>query len=194
MRRRRRGRRNATLIIIVVLAAALVGGVAYLIQVFNPCKNYPFAPVSGQSLVIHNHDILQIYVNGFRVTINNGIGGGDTGLCTQPVHNHGDHPDVIHIESPTFTNYTLGDYFKVWAGSHDVPGPSPVLLNRTQIFGNRVGNGNELRMYVNGQQSNAFDSLILTEHQVIVIVYGSSLTPWSTYQNISSQSWPYSNI
>jgi len=195
LRRRHKSRINTTLVVVVVLAAALIGGIAYLLQAFNPCKNYPFPSVGGESLVIHNHDILEIFVNDHQVTINNGIGGGDSGLCIQPVHNHGDRPSVIHVESPTFRNYTLGDYFRVWAGSPNVPGPTPVVFNGTQIFSNRVGNGYELRMFVNGQQSNAYDTLLLGEHQTIVIVYGSSATTsWSTYQNISAQPWPFSNI
>ena len=141
--------------------------------------------------MIHNHDLLEIYVNDQLVTINAGIGGGDTESCTQPLHNHGNLPQVIHIESPTERNYTLGDYFRVWAGSPNVPGPTPVVFNGTQVFGYHRGNGYDLRMYVNGQQSTAYDSLILMEHQTIVIVYGSlATTSWPTYQNLSAQPWP----
>jgi len=183
------------LILVLTIAVALVGGIAYIVVAFNPCKNYPNPSVSGQALELHNHDLLEIYVNDKQITINDGIGGGDTGLCTQPLHNHGDHPNVIHIESPTVTTYTVGEYFAVWAASPNVPGPTPVVFNRTQIFGNHVGNGFELRMYVNGQRSDAYDSLVLTEHQTIVIAFGSSATTsWPTYQNLSAQPWPYSNI
>ena len=42
--------------------------------------------------------------------------------------------------------------------------------------------------------TNAFDSLTLQPHQVIVIVYGNGSTNWSQYQTMSAEVWPYPNL
>ncbi len=172
----------------------MIAGIGYLVFEFNPCRGLPYPTVSGLALAEHNHAILQIYVNDNRVLVPYGVGEGDGG-CPQPLHNHADHPDVIHIESTTLTNYTLGEYFKVWAQTPGLGDPKPVVFNQTQILGYHVGSGNELRVYVNGQRSPDFQNLVIRQHMIIVIVYGNSATTsWITYQNISGQPWQYSNI
>ncbi len=172
----------------------LIAGIGYLVYQFNPCRGLPYPTVIGLSLAEHNHAILQIYVNDNKISVPYGVGEGDAG-CPQPLHNHADHPDVIHIESPTLTSYTLGDYFKVWANTPGLGDPKPVVLNQTQILGFHVGSGYELRVYVNGQRSTDIQNLVLQQHMTVVIVYGNSAaTSWLTYQSISGAPWPYTNI
>jgi hypothetical protein len=101
---------------------------------------------------------------------------------------------VIHIESPQLRSFTVGDFFKVWAATPNIGGPSAVVFNQNQIFSYHVGNGYELRMYVNGQQSTAYDSLVFQSHMIIVISYGTSGTDWSYYQSLSGQPWPYPDL
>jgi hypothetical protein len=160
------------------------------------CAGFPFSPIGNQDLAEHYHAQLSIYVNGQQVTLPVNIGEGDSGPCTQPLHVHaGDpSPNVIHIESPTVKSYTLGDFFKVWAATPNISGPTTVVFNQNQIFNYTVGNGFELRMFVNGQQSTAYDSLVLQSHMNIVVVYGTPATNWSYYQNISAQPWPYPGL
>ncbi len=188
----------AAILIVIVLGAAWI----YLPPMFqggagNPeCASFPFAPIGGQDLAEHYHALLTTYVNGKQINLPVNLGEGDSGPCTQPLHVHAADPanGIIHIESPQVKSYTLGDFFKVWAATPNIGGPTPVVFNQNQIFNYSVGNGNELRMYVNGQQSTAFDSLVLQSHMTIVIVYGNSATDWSSYQNLSAQPWPYPNL
>ena len=137
-----------------------------------------------------------IYVNGQQVNLPTNIGEGDSGPCTQPLHVHATSPNtnVIHVESPQQRGFTLGDFFKVWAETPNIGGPTPVVFNKNQIFSNNVGNGYELRMYVNRQQSTAYNALVLQSHMVIVIAYGNSATDRSNYQNLSAQPWPYPDL
>jgi hypothetical protein len=139
---------------------------------------------------------LMIFVNGQRIPLPANIGEGDSGPCTQPLHVHQSDPgtDIIHIESPTTRSYTLGEFFKVWAATPDIGGPTPVVFNQNQIFSYTAGNGYELKLYVNGQQSTIFDSLVLQNHMIIVIVYGNSSTNWTQFQQNSAQAWPYPNL
>jgi len=67
------------------------------------------------------------------------------------------------------------------------------VFNQNQIFNYSVGSGFELRMYVNGEQSTDYNSLVMQSHMIIVIAYGDSSTDWAGYQNMSAQQWPYAN-
>ncbi len=187
----------ASILIVIVIGAALI----YLPGIFqtsaNPaCASFPFPTNAGQDLAEHYHAQVQIYVNGQQVQLPANIGEGDSGPCIQPLHVHAKSPDtsVIHIESPQARTYTLGDFFKVWAATPNIGGPTPVVFNQKQIFSYNVGNGFELRVYVNGQESSVYDSLVLQAHMVIVIAYGNSATNWAQYQSRSAQPWPYPNL
>jgi len=188
----------AAVLILIIIGAAWI----YLPGMFQTsagssnCASFPFAPIGNQDLAEHYHVILSIYVNRQQVNLPVGIGEGDSGPCTQPLHVHASdqNTNLIRIESPTARSYTLGDFFKVWAATPSIDGPTPVVFNRNQIFSNVVGNSYELRMYLNGQQSTAFNSLVLQSHMVIVTVYGNSATDWSYYQSLSGQQWPYSDL
>jgi len=187
----------AVVLIVIVIGAAWV----YVPTLFpantaNPsCASFPFPSINGQDLAEHYHAMLLIYVNGKKATIPVNTGEGDSGPCAQPLHVHASEPntDVIHIESPQQRSFTLADFFKVWAATPAIGGPKPVVFNQNQIFNYTVGNGFELRMYVNGQQSTEYDSLVLQSHMIIVIAYGIAATNWATYQNMSGQQWPYPN-
>ncbi len=186
----------AAVLVLIVAGASMV----YLPNVLQSggtgnCAGFPFPPIGDQSLAEHYHALLLIYVNGAQLNVPPNVGEGDGGPCTQPLHVHVNEPDtnVIHIESPQLRSYTLGDFFKVWAATPSIGPPTPVVFNQNQIFGNSVGNGYELRMYVNGQRSNAYDSLVLQNHMTIMVVYGNSATEWSHYQTLSGEPWPYPN-
>ena len=193
---------HTKLILAAILIVIAIGGVGfYLPTLFqaqaNPaCTAFPFPPIGGQDLAEHYHAVLMIYANDQLVQIPVNIGEGDSGPCTQPLHVHASSPDtsVIHIESPQMRTYTLGDFFKVWAATPNIGGPTPVVFNQNQIFSYTVGNGYQLRMYVNGQESTAYDSLTLNDHTIIVIVYGNSATNWSHYQDLSAEAWPYNGF
>ena len=179
-----------------ILVAALVGGVAYLIIVSNPCNGFPFPSTSsGTVLAEHFHSLLLIFVNDQQINLPTNIGEGDSGACTQPLHVHQTQPstNVIHIESPILQNYTLNDFLAVWKATPGMAGPKPAAITSQQLFNYTAGNGYEIRMSVNGQHSAVFGSLVLQSHMTIVIVYGkTSGTQWDVYQAKSAQPWQYS--
>jgi hypothetical protein len=182
------------LIVIVIGAASVYLPTLSSTNTANPaCANFPFAPINGQDLAEHYHVMLLIYVKEEKVSIPVNTGEGDSGPCAQPLHVHASEPntDVIHVESPQERSYTLRDFFRVWAATSGVGGPSPVVFNQNQIFNYSAGNGFELRMYVNGQQSTAYNSLVIQSHMIIVIAYGNAATDWARYQSVSGEQWPY---
>jgi hypothetical protein len=194
---------HTKLIVAIVLIVLVVGGGWYYISASSAsspgstnCASFPFPPIGNQDLAEHYHALILIYVNGQQINVPANVGEGDSGPCTQPLHVHADSSgtNVIHIETPQERTYSVGDFFKVWAATPNVGGPTPVVFNQNQLFNYTTSSGYELRMYVNGQQSTAFNSLVLESHMVIVIVYGNSGTDWSYYQNQSAQPWPYANL
>jgi hypothetical protein len=136
-----------------------------------------FACLGTESLYLHVHPFLTIKINGNSVTIPAGIGiinpandgtyggepvfGGTTGTCFEPVHTH-DDSGIIHIESPTNTNYTLGEFFTVWNLTYQYAsvngGHEPIVFNSTDILGYRVNSSSDsLKLLVDGSTPPASD-------------------------------------
>ncbi len=118
-----------------------------------PASTTQTAPVHGitcgptEQLVYHIHAHLQVYVDGDPRALPGGIGIPGSvveqssegpvaagGQCIYWLHTHA--PDgVIHIESPTQTIYTLGEFFDEWhqpLGSSqvaDAKGPVTAIVN-----------------------------------------------------------------
>ncbi len=142
--------------------------------------NFPFPCLGTESVVYHVHPWLRIVINGKNVTIPAAIGlknplpegnatwgevyGGSSSTCFEPVHTH-DASGVIHIESPTDTNYTLGDFFNIWAATYQyavVNGThTPIVFSPTEILGYNNTSTEKVVLLVDGKPSTAFTSLVL---------------------------------
>ncbi len=158
-------------------------------------------PLLG-NLVRHDRDHLDVTINGQAVTVPAGIGQAepqDFGPCPpeitegdcatghfvdalvalSPLHTHSTS-GIIHIESDRPGVFTLGEFFDEWG----------VRLSQTCVGGYCTGGGNELRVYVNGQQliTNPRE-LRLTEHQEIAVVYGGS-GAFNSVPSTYSGGWP----
>jgi hypothetical protein len=81
---------------------------------------------ASEQLAYHHHAHLTIFVNdqprqvplgvgipGYQQTTYNGGPYASSGTCFYWLHTHADD-GIIHIESPTKTTYTLGDFFAEW--------------------------------------------------------------------------------
>ena len=117
----------------------------------------------GQGVVLHIHAHLDIYVNGKKETVPGGIGIYNTagGFLTE-LHTH-DATGVIHIESPTKRQFSLGEFLGVWG-----------VRFTDKCVGGYCKLKTPWRVYVNGLNypGNPVD-LILKAHQEIAIVIGS---------------------
>ena len=126
----------------------------------------------------HIHAHLAIYVNGKQLTVPYGIGivgpwqtesdgnGGEFvngGSAFYYLHTH-DDTGVIHIESATKTDYTLGQFFAEW---------------HQTLSADAIGdNTGVVTAYVNGQEFSGDPSTIpLTAHAVIQLDLGQKVTP-----------------
>jgi len=186
-RRRERARRRRDQVMIGGAALVLVTAiVVVLVMVIggNKAKVLPVRPMAQgatvddvkcqltEQVAYHIHQHLAIFVNGAQKTIPAGIGipGGTPvqgevagGKCLYWLHTH-DTSGVIHVESPTQRNYTLGQFFDIWGWP----------LTTSQV-GRATG---KVTTYVNGKQfSSDPSSITLTPHEVIQLDVGKLVPP-----------------
>lgn len=119
----------------------------------------------AESLQVHYHAHLDVIINGNPVTVPAGIGflvQGNQIKGLTYLHTH-DPTGVIHVESPTPTPYTLGQFFTEWG----------VRLGANQIGGFTNTGGNALKVFVNGQPFNSDPAtIVLSPHLEIALWYG----------------------
>lgn len=122
----------------------------------------PASPSMAANL--HNHDLLQIFVHGKPVEVPQSIGINPTAGFLTSLHTH-DNSGIIHVESPTVEDFTLGQFFDVWG----------VRLTPTCIGGLCNSGDNQLRAYVDGKPwtGNPRD-IPLKQHEDIVLTYGTA--------------------
>ncbi len=101
-------------------------------------------PVDGiecqgmEGAVFHIHQHLAVFDHGKPVPVPDDLGHAEAAQCLYWIHTH--TPDgIIHVESPKFRTFVLGELFDIW----DEP------LSATAVGPARIKKG-ELRVYVNG--------------------------------------------
>jgi hypothetical protein len=160
-----------TLVAPAIIVVLIVLGVIYAESSSGPTTilttapgNYNFAfTCEGQgSLFMHIHPWLRIVINGRNITLPVDIG--LISSCTEPVHTH-DASGIIHIESEANTNFTLGDFFNIWAATFAYAvinnTKAPIVFNSTDILGFKTNQAHSLVLLVDGKQSSAYGSLVL---------------------------------
>jgi hypothetical protein len=121
----------------------------------------PMLGEEGSAVHIHAH--LDVIVNGSAVQVPADIGVDDARQKISPLHSH-DTTGVIHIESPTPTTFTLGQFFSEWQ----------VSLAADHIGGLAADNTHHLKVYVNGTLHDGDPAaIVLAAHDEIAIVYGT---------------------
>jgi hypothetical protein len=121
----------------------------------------PALTEEGSALHIHQH--LDIFIHGKSVSVPQAIGFSARERFISPIHTH-DANGVIHIESPSVQQFTLGQFLDVWG----------VRLSSKCIGAYCATQQDVLKAYINGQPiSGDIRSIVLAEHQVIVVTFGS---------------------
>jgi hypothetical protein len=120
--------------------------------------------LTAEGQVVHIHQHLDIDVAGKAVHLPANLGIDASGAFISPLHTH-DTTGVMHVESPTASSFSLGQFFAVWG----------VRLSPTCIGGECTGAGKQLRAWVNGKPVTADPTrIVLAEHQEIVLAYGTA--------------------
>lgn len=76
----------------------------------------PCGMESHAQVAYHIHAHVSLFVNGEQIAIPLGLGignAGDNRACFYWIHTH-DATGIVHLEAPTATNFTLGQFFDVW--------------------------------------------------------------------------------
>jgi hypothetical protein len=133
----------------------------------------------GEQTQVHYHSALQMIYQGNLVHIPAGIGitGGEAApTCLYWLHVHSSTTDVLHIESPATSVFTLGQFFDVWnAWSTAQGGPSePLDSKHVSVFALKPGQS--LLVFVDandgkGPQLFSGDprTIVLKNHEVITL-------------------------
>lgn len=114
-----------------------------------------------EGTVEHIHQHLDIFVDGKHITVPALIGIYDNQYLTE-LHTH-DTSGVMHVESPTKRDFTLGQFFGVWGVRLD-----------SNCVGGYCKPKTPWRMYVNGLNYPGDPAeLVLKKHQEIAFVIGN---------------------
>lgn len=111
---------------------------------------------------MHIHQHLAIFDHGKAVPIPADVGQSLVGGCLYWLHTH--TPDgVIHVESPEFRTFTLGDFFDVWGRT----------VSRSDVAGARPRAGENVTVWVDGHRYAGDPRKIeLTQHLDVTIDIG----------------------
>lgn len=120
-------------------------------------------PLREEGQVVHIHQHLDIYVDGKKVTVPANLGIDADGGFISDLHTH-DTSGIMHVESPTQRDFTLGQFFAVWG-----------LPLSADCIGSLCETGaKQLRVWVDGDEVTADPTrIVLAEHQAIVVAYGT---------------------
>jgi hypothetical protein len=116
--------------------------------------------------VLHIHQHVAILDHGKAVPIPPDVGRPFVAACLYWIHTH--TPDgIIHIESPNFKSFTLGELFDVWGEP----------LTRTDVAGAKPKKGERVVVWVDGRPYAGDPRKIdLTNHLDITIEVGPPYT------------------
>lgn len=117
---------------------------------------------SMEGAVLHIHQHLAVFDHGRPVAIPDDLGRPLGAQCLYWIHTH--TPDgIIHVESPNFHTFTLGNVFDIWGEP----------LSATGVAGARPRAGDRIVVWVDGRRAAGNPRAIpLTEHLDVTIEVG----------------------
>ena len=114
----------------------------------------------GEPLRQHTHAHLSIFAEGRTVPLPEYVG--LDGECLMPLHTY-DGTGIIHLETATGRDFSLGDFFVIWH--------QPLSTSGLMSF--QADGTHQIRASVNGQQFAGDPARIpLASHADIVVAYG----------------------
>jgi hypothetical protein len=120
------------------------------------------AMLDREMLAVHYHAHLDVVVRGVRVTVPAGVGIDSRRSLISALHTH-DTTGIVHIESASDIPFRLGQFFTEWGQP----------LSATRIGPVTLVNGEELRVYRNGERVSGDPAAVrFTQHAEIVVWVG----------------------
>ena len=143
------------------------GNVPWIPEIANlhaRLKDIGLPALASEGSALHIHQHIDIIINGNPVAIPAGIGIDEAAGFISPVHTH-DTSGVIHVESNTVRDFTLGQFFDIWG----------VLFTKNALGGYRADTRHTLKVYADDKLvAGDPRDLALTEHEEIAVVYGTA--------------------
>lgn len=167
-RRETRTKRITTLGIIAVVALAVVGLIIFaFIQNQTPANAaYPsidkVSCLSAEQSGTHVHAHVTIYINGTSTPIPANVGIAPDSSCLYWLHTH-DSTGVIHIEAPSGTSATFGNFLDIWEQKFQQLG-----------YPSQLSASTGWQVYVDRKPlSGDFHAIPLQAHTLITLAYNS---------------------
>ncbi len=198
----RRQRRRLILIGGAVLAAVLILTLSGILfgyhRIHRSLQSQQAAaadlPVDGvqclgsEALAYHIHVHLTLYQDGKPVPLPAYIGipaapNIPGGSCFYWLHVH-DTTGVVHVESPTTRDYTLGQFLDVWqhTAQLDAQGGASAPVDDAFVRALRAANPGDIHVYVGDKPVSDYPNIPLTAHELITIEIGTPLqSPTTNY-------------
>lgn len=174
-----------------ILLVLLIGMIVYIVYNSRPAAPPPVAgsvPCDHlEHSKVHYHAALQILYQGVPTHLpgNLGIVTDSTGnpSCFYWLHVHAGQQDVIHIESPGTSSFTLGQFFDVWSAWNRQKGDPAIRFDTTHVATFTLAPGQTLVIYIDLQDGKGPlpytgdpRSIVLRSHEVIT----AEITPPDT--------------
>ena len=153
-------RRSTILALSLVAAVTCAGAARAAVPAGQPVDGIRCEQMEGSVLHIHQH--VAVLDHGKPVTFPDDVGRPLVGQCFYWIHTH--TPDgIVHIESPSFKTYTLGNFFDVWGEP----------LSTSNVAGAKPKRGEHVAVWVDGRAYAGDPRKIeLTQHLDVTIVVG----------------------
>ncbi len=142
--------------------------------------------LGSESLAYHIHAHLSLYQDGKPVILPAYIGipaaaNIPGGSCFYWLHVH-DTTGVVHVESPTTQNYTLGQFLDVWQKTAQLDGQGGAAGPVSDAFVRalRAASPADVHVYLGDQAVSDYASIPLTPHALITIEIGAPIQPPQT--------------
>lgn len=156
-------------------AAAVWFGTLAAIPSGQPIAGIRCEQMEGNVMHIHQH--LAIFDHGRPIGVPEDVGRPLLAGCIYWLHTH--TPDgIIHVESPTFRIYHLGEFFAIWGQP----------FSRANVAGARPRPGEMTTIWVDGNRYSGDPRAIeLTQHLDVVIDVGPPARKPAPFQNWNGQ-------
>ncbi len=116
----------------------------------------------GAGSALHIHANVQLFVHGTQEEVPQGIG--INGNDDASIHTH-TADGVVHIESDTQRDFTLGDFFDVWG----------VRLSSTCLGGFCDQGADHVQVFVDGTEvTTSIRGVVLDDQSVVVVTFGTA--------------------
>ena len=163
-----RTKRITTIGIIAVVALAVVGLIIFAFIQNQTPANAAYPPIDKVSCLnteqsgTHIHAHVTIYVNGTSASVPANVGIAPDSSCLYWLHTH-DSTGVIHIEAPSGSSATFGNFLDIWQQKFQQVG-----------YPGQLSTATGWQVWVDGKPfSGDFHAIPLQAHTLITLAYNS---------------------